>query len=418
MDRLLIIEPGDILKRYYFEKLRDCNVEVFVAGKRYPTFLATLVPESHFIETDPYNTHKLVSDVASWIHLKDLSFDGIGTFFEHAVPSTAFLGAAFGLPQVPASAAFYNSQNKLLMRERCAQQGIPGPQYEVLKDLTPEDLVTALLRTGLPGVLKPLFGNQSSGVIKIESLDQIDLAIEWARSSWSYSQEEAFCNFSGGFLVEEYIPGKIVSGDGLIQGGQVLCVHSVEIPLGEEPYFIQTGNIIPARIKEEYKRQCQNLIQRIVSCLGLDNCGFHAEFRLHPEKGLHLIEIGARLPGGHIVKGYEQAFGIDLVAAQADVWLGRIVEPGVLQPSRDTTVIHKGVYPNSSGIFYSATDLDELRSAQGVLELIQVVREGEHVSSGPSGRKPLYFYAVRSSTFAEAEALAQKLETQIKYRIV
>jgi biotin carboxylase len=417
MDRLLVVEPGDVLKRYYFEKLCDCEVEVFVAGKKYPAFLDELVPRSHFINSDPYNPQKLIADVVSFMHVKKINFAGVGTFFEHAVPSTAFLGATLGLPQLPASAAFLNSQNKLLMRERCAKGGVSSPQYELLADLTPENLVSTLKRIGLPCVLKPLFGNQSSGVIKIESLDQVNVAIEWARSSWSYSQEDAFCNFSGSFLVEEYLPGKIITGDGLVQKGRVLCVYSVEIPLGEEPYFVQTGNIIPARIPDVYRGQCESLVERICHSLGFDNCGFHAEFRFDPTKGLQLIEIAARLPGGHIVKAYEQAFGVNLIAAQVAVWLGKTVEPVLLVPRLSSSVIHKGIYPASSGIFSLQSNLSELRDTNGVLEITQVTGEGEHVSAGPSNRKPLFFYAIRSESFPEAYTLAEKLEKEIKYKI-
>lgn len=417
MDQLLIVEPGDILKKYYFEKLCECEIEVFVAGRRYPTFLDELVPRSHFIETDPYNPHKLISDVTSFMYVSRIKFAGVGTFFEHAVPSTSFLGSALGLPHLPASAAFFNSQNKLLMRQRCANAGVPGPRYELIADLTPESLVHALEQVGTPAVLKPLFGNQSSGVIKIDSFDQIALAIDWARSSWSYKQEDAFCNFSGSFLVEEYVPGGIITGDGLIQKGRVLCVFSVEIPLGREPYFVQTGNIIPARISYEQSKECETLIGKICHTLGLDNCGFHAEFRLDPQRGLNLIEIAARLPGGHIVKGYEQAYGVNLVAAQAAVWLGRTVQSKLLVPNMQRCVIHKGIYPTSSGIFSSLANINELNKKEGVLEVIQIVKDGDYVIGNANNRKPLFFYAVQAGCVDESCSLAQSLEAEIRYEI-
>ena len=172
-----------------------------------------------------------------------------------------------------------------------------------------------------------MFGDDSFGVMKIDECSDIASVIGECRGSWSPSRA-GFKNFPDVWLLEEYIPGTVVSVDGVIQNRRVQFAGLVEIGMGPEPHFTQCANWLPARIREQEAKACFVLTQRVIAALSLDQCGFHCELRLSPKGTPSLIEIAARLPGGLIPEAYSRAYGLDLASAMLDVWMGR---PAILR---------------------------------------------------------------------------------------
>ncbi len=113
--------------------------------------------------------------------------DALTVEHEH-VPDEILAEAALAVPVRPGAHALCYAQDKIAMRERMEELGIPGPRWRVAE--TDDDVAAALLELGGQAVLKtPRDGYDGKGVRIIDDAAQ---AADW----WA----------SGQLLVEERIP--------------------------------------------------------------------------------------------------------------------------------------------------------------------------------------------------------------------
>ena len=92
--------------------------------------------------------------------------------------------------------------------------------------------------------------------------------------------------------------------------------------MSQEPLFLQHRTLLPSQLDPKMRRQLKSAARKIIKALEFDNCGFHCEMRL-TKKGPVLLEIAARLPGGHIQEAYQVAYDVDLTDLYLDMCLGK-----------------------------------------------------------------------------------------------
>ena len=405
----LLVEHGGSRKQFTLDVLLEHNLNIYIATSSIPEWLTSFVPAENIIETDTYNSVRLLSDVVAYFESREIILDAIGTFFEHTVTQTADVANALGLKGISPLAARKSSSNKLLMRIACRDAHIPTPIFVVLPSLSKEGLARAITKVGLPCVVKPVFGSESYGTVKIDQEYDLDAIIEEISTNTQEGKKEVFKNFSGTFLVEEYLPGPVISVDGIVQDDIVHIAGIVEFIMGPEPRFTQEANYIPARLDTETSNQARAMATRIVQTLGFNNCGFHCEIRLTP-KGPVLLEIAARLPGGPLQPGHLRASGINLTKALLDIWLGKKV---TLDNTKRQFVLQKAVFPRTTGIITRIAISPQIRNNAALWDFTLIVKEGEKVVTYPNIPKPFYYYAVVAESKEQLMMLSKKIESEI-----
>lgn len=409
--KLLLVEHGGETKEFIFQKIIDKSIELYIACSQIPIWLHKYVPPQNIIKTDTYNSVILISHVSAFIVSHNISFTAVGTFWEHTVTQTADLAAALDLVGISSGAARRSSANKILMREYCRQAGIRTPRFSVLEDI--KQLPDALEKIRLPAVLKPIFGNNSYGVVKIDSTVDIASVVLLSQKTWSLAQEEAFKNFSGIYLLEQYVAGSVVTVDGIVQNRQIWIAGMVEVEMGPEPWFTQQANYLPPKLDSEIVEMCYEMTQTIIRALGFNNCGFHCELRITPE-GPVMIEIAARLPGGWILPAYERTHGIDLVSKMLDVWQGIDIE---INAAFTRHILQKGIFPTKSGQLKTVRGYEDVRNMEGLWHFVEVTKVGQDVVTYPEVPQPIYFYAIEAESRLELDHLSNKLEAKVNIEI-
>lgn len=409
--KFLLVEHGGQTKEFIFEKIIDKSIELYIACSQIPIWLKKYVSPQNIIKTDTYHSVTLVSDVSAFIFSRNISFTAVGTFWEHTVTQTADLAAALNLVGIAPGSARRSSANKILMREYCRKAGIRTPQISVLKDI--KQLPDVLEKIRLPAVLKPIFGNNSYGVIKIDSTIDIETLVQLSQKTWSLAQEEAFKNFSGIYLLEQYVAGTVVTVDGIIQNRQIWIAGMVEVEMGPEPWFTQQANYLPPKLDSEIVELCYEMTKTIIKALGFDNCGFHCELRITPD-GPVMIEIAARLPGGWILPAYERAYGIDLVSKMLDVWQGIEIE---IDTAFTRHILQKGIFPTKPGQIKTIRGYEDVRKMECLWYFVEVTKVGQDVVTYPEVPQPVYFYALEAESCQELEHLSKELEAKIEIEI-
>ena len=412
MKNILLIEHGGKFKRFTIEKLIQHDCRVFIACTEKPDWLQDLVSEDNFIITDTYNSVILLESVLAFTNSRAVKFDGVGTFWESCVVQTADIADALGLPNIGTAAARSSSQNKLLMRQKCKEAGIEMPAYAIANLNDYETLKSAAKIVGYPFVMKPLYGSSSYGVVKVVKEDELIYAIAKSKASITKNNEEVFKLFNGFVLVEQYLSGSLISVDGIIQNGVPQFVGITEFIMGPEPYFTQEGSIIKPRTVE-FSKPLYDYVRIILEALKFKDGAFHCELRL--DNGVPmLIEIAARMPGGPIALGYQQALGIDFVEMLADIWTGKTVN---IVPLKNYSSLHKCVFPDISekSIVVSVDGYEKAKKIIGLWDLIPISNSKAILKTYPDVPTPIYYYAVLANTEESLMTLSQQVESTITF---
>jgi biotin carboxylase len=260
-------------------------------------------------------------------------FDGIFTFEEASIETTAVIAGALGLPFLdPATAR--RCRDKREMRLAFARAGVPSAASHVAS--SPADAAGIADRLGYPVVFKPRTLASSMGVIRVDRAADIPtaFAVAAATSHPRFAREP-------NILVEEYLDGPEVSVESVVVDG---VVHSVAITrkrLGLAPYFEELGHIVSATEPLPDEATLHNVVAQAHAALGVRTGATHAEVRL-TRTGPRMIELGARLGGDLIPYLVHLATGVDLARAALDVAAGEQVS---LAPTRARAAAIRFVYP-------------------------------------------------------------------------
>ncbi len=194
-------------------------------------------------------------------------------------------------------------RDKILMKQKVSAAGLRTPRY---LSITGIDLARALefgARVGYPVIMKPIDGQSSQGVRKIDSATQLSAAI-------------ADLPPGNDWDLEEFISGELMHVDGLVdpQGNVTLVVPSRYVntcldftagaPLGA--IMLEPETPLHAAVSR-FTTQC-------IAAIGLKGCPFHLELFHTTDNDLVFLEVGARVGGADVPSMIHQATGINLFA--------------------------------------------------------------------------------------------------------
>lgn len=415
MKTILFIEHEGNIKEYAFQKAKEMGYRVIVASNTSSEVFKKYIDPDDIILTNTLNSQELVIAVVCFLSERKVKLDAIGTFRENVVIQTADLADALKLPGVGPGASRRSSQNKLLMRQVLFDAGFTHqPKFEVV-NIYKHGFEKIIANFPKPCVIKPLYGTASLAVKMISTNEMISEDVEEIKSTIRTSSREAFKHFKGEMLLEQYIPGRVISIDGIVQNNQVNIIGSIDFIMGEEPYFVQKSSFIPAQLSTTERDECEKATKQIIGILGFETSGFHCEFRL-TENGPILLEIAARLPGAGIYSTYDKVYGIDMIGFMFNAWLG------VSIPNRyDSKYInfHSNfqIFDENEKVLVGLDNLEEVRQRPNVSHVSQTSVIGQKISVNSSSPTILYDYSVVGDSYDVLQKTAREIEKTIIYKI-
>ncbi len=228
---------------------------------------------------------------------------------EYAVPMAARLAAAIDRPHL-SSNAVQLVRNKLNFRNRLTQRALSEINYFTLDA---DQGVDAPAGFRFPAVVKPVDMADSINVRKVYSLSELSEAVN---GFWRSLPHDVDFTASGRVIMEEYIPGKEYSIEGLVEkDGRIVIASITEKLLGPEPYFVEIGHIVGQVFDEAFRAMMTRYALAVVEATGLNIGPFHLELRVTPQGKPVAAELAARLPGDNIVALIIRAKGICLACA-------------------------------------------------------------------------------------------------------
>ncbi len=198
--------------------------------------------------------------------------------------------------------------DKYLMR--CAMQkgGVDGPKFALVTENFDEKELRGF---GYPLIIKPVDLSSSRGVMKIESVDELNEAISYALG-WSKKKRA---------IIEEFIEGPEYSGESIAYNGEYRLLAVTEKTTTGAPHFVETGHSQPAKLSQDMRMKVEKVLYKAFASMGIEYGAVHPEFRITKEGRICLMEIGARMGGDCI--------GSDLVPLSSGYdYMGMVIAVG------------------------------------------------------------------------------------------
>ncbi|MEU8619363.1 biotin carboxylase [Streptomyces sp. NPDC048623] len=239
---------------------------------------------------------------------------------EGDLDTAALVREEFGIAgQTPEQLAVF--RDKLLMCMTVAAAGLPVPELTHAQDL---DAVREFGRAhGWPLICKPHRGTASRGVVRLDSEADLDTRPELA-------DELAADLAAEPFLVQTYVDAPILHIDGLWEGDALGSWTASRYVGGTCADFTQ-GNWLGSVEEDDpvLLAAVEPFAAAVGAALGGDRPWvFHLEaFVTRAADGrpvLVFLECGARVGGGEIPFTWRDVHDADLMAAAADIQLGRV----------------------------------------------------------------------------------------------
>ena len=214
--------------------------------------------------------------------------DGILTTSDYPIIVVAYVCAKLGLKGLSNEAARI-ATNKYLLRECLNHNGFVIPKYQKIS--CSKDLHKLNSNLKFPLIIKPVDSSASRGIKKIENFSELFEAYEEAKKH----------SRSGDVLIEDFLVGQEYSVESLSQNGKttIVAITEKETRGDAGKYFVEDKHLIPANISKIQEEEIKIMVSKAIEAIGLDYCASHTELKL-TEKGLVIIEIGARLGGDFI----------------------------------------------------------------------------------------------------------------------
>ncbi|MHB8486964.1 MAG: ATP-grasp domain-containing protein [Candidatus Acidiferrales bacterium] len=326
--------------------------------------------------------------------------DAILALGDRPTPTAAYAGRALGISG-NAPEAVDRCRSKLTQRDTLHVAGLPVPEFLSFALNEPVENIVAQVK--FPCVVKPLPLAASQGVIRADNEKQFRAAVSRIRALLQ-SPEIQVTREPGldRLLIEEYIPGREVAVEGLLDHGnfRILAIFDKPDPL-EGPYFEETIYVTPSRLPDAQQSALRDCAARAVHALGLTHGPVHAEFRIN-ERGPWILEIAPRPIGGLCSRALR--FGPQRISLE-ELLLRHALGLGGTEVEREPDASGVMMIPvPRSGIFERVEGLEDAARVLGVTEIRITARLKDYVAAWPEGSSYLGFIFARAETPNEAEA--------------
>jgi biotin carboxylase len=306
------------------------------------------------------------------------------------VAIAARVAARFALPHPLSPETASLAVSKLRQRERLKEAGVPQPNWEIV---TEADGLT------VPCVVKPPDRQGQKGLTLVRDHSDLEAAVELA-----VAESRAGCA-----LIEELVEGPEVTVNGFSAEGVFHPLTVTDRLTAEPPAFgVALAHAWPS---EHDVSEAVEAARTAAEAIGIENGPTYTQVRLSDE-GARVMELAARLGGGHDAEVCREALGIDPNQLALDAALGEPVD--VPEPSPAGGACVRFLVP-PEGELTALTGIDEARAADGVVDARVYRRPGWVFGPLRRGADRAGFVLARGDSRDDALAKAGRAADLIRF---
>lgn len=309
------------------------------------------------------------------------------------VAVAARIAAQLGLPHPlsPETAALAVSKQR--QRERLAEAGVPQPRWRV----------TTQMEDGLPvpAAVKPADRQGQKGLTLVTEPSALAEAVELAVSE----------SRSGIALVEEYVAGPEVTVNAFSVAGRFHPLTVTDRLTAEPPAFgVALAHAWPSEAAGE---EAWEAGRHAAEALGIADGPTYTQMRIGPD-GPRVVELAARLGGGHDAELCHAALGIDLNGLALAAALGERVS--VPEPQLAGGACVRFLVP-PEGTLVRVEGLEQALEVPGVLDARAYRAPGYRFGPFLRGSDRAGFVLARGDSREDALARADRAADRIRFVI-
>lgn len=313
------------------------------------------------------------SDVDAVIAVaREHGVDGVLTVSaDRAVPVVAAVAEALGLPGIGTETAHVMT-NKIAMRRRLAEHGVPQPRYAALRSFA--EARVAADTVGFPAVLKPSDSGGQRGIFRLDSADDLDAHLHAAIAE----------SPTGEAILEEFCEGLELNGIAIARDGHVapLTLSDRLRPPGVG-FGVGWIHVYPASIHGELQAEAERVVVSAVAALGLASGIAFPQLLVGDDGSVRVVEVAARIPGGQMADLVRHAVGVDLVEVALRIALGEELPDEVaaaqFQQPLAIRFLTAEPGPLPTGKVVSVGSLDKVLAFPGVVQADTYLQVGETI---------------------------------------
>jgi biotin carboxylase len=235
--------------------------------------------------------------------------------------------------------------SKLRQRERLVQAGVPQPRWKLVTEADDE--------LGFPCVVKAPDRQGQKGLTLVQTPEELPEAIERARAAAR----------SGLCLVEELAEGPEVTVNGFSVDGTFVPLTVTDRLVAEPPAFgVALAHAWPSRDADG----AAAVAQRAVEALGIRSGPSYTQLRVGPD-GPQVVEVAARLGGGHDAELCAAALGVEANELALAAALGEVLATPLPQPRVGGACVLFLVPP--PGVLTATQGVEEATAMNGILDV-------------------------------------------------
>lgn len=328
--------------------------------------------------------------ILAWAREKKI--DGIVTFTDSGVVTTAYVQHHLGLPQIGPLESVEILQNKARFRQFLTENGFNVPKAKGYSKK--EDALNDTSFFTLPVIVKPVDAAGSKGVTKVERWDELEEAVDWAIK---YS-------FSGDFIIESFIEKEGCSSDsdsfsvdGVMRVVTFSSQHFDEKAAGE---YTPAAYSWPSSMNRQQEEYLTAELQRLISLLKMKSTVYNIETRIGTDGKPYIMEVSPRGGGNRLSEMVRFSTGADMITAAVRSAVGGPIgdlEQKPLNGHWAEIILHA----DKSGILEGVEIADDKKPS--VQETDLWFKVGENVKEFQSARDAIGTLVMKFDTAEELE---------------
>lgn len=321
--------------------------------------------------SDEYHNISIIEKELVLNLAKELGIDGIMSFaVDPGVITAAYVAEKMRLPFQGSYNSVQILQDKSKFRDFLKANG-----FNVPKAIGFEDSHKAMLSVkdwGYPVIVKPVDSAGSKGVTKVDSMNDLPMAIEIALKE---SRKKKF-------IIEEFIEpiGHPSDSDCFsIDGKLVLCTFSDQyFDHDAINPFTPSAFVFPSSMKDNYQTELKAELQRLLLLLDMKTGIYNIETRVGVDKKCYIMEVSPRGGGNRLAEMVDLLYNTRLIENAVRASLSLPLLPfGELKPNGFVAefIIHSEI----NGHFLNLEIHDSI--SQYILEQDLWIKKGDYVES-------------------------------------
>jgi biotin carboxylase len=304
------------------------------------------------------------------------------------VAVAARVAAALRLPHPVTPEAAVLATDKRRQHQVLARAGVPQPRAWLEPPLW----------LPVATVVKPAAAQGQRGLSVVEPDRDLDASLAQAQTA----------SRDGRALVQELVPGPEVTVNAFSVAGQF---HALTVTDREQAsaFGVATAHLWPSAADRE---AAAAVAERAAGALGLTDGPTYTQLVAGPE-GPRVLEVAARLGGGHDAELCQAALGVDLAELAVRAALGDVVVPA---PTTDHPAVVRFLL-GPPGTLDGVDGIDEARSVDGVLDALVYRAPGDRIAPVTVGADRAGFVLATGPAREAADAAARAAAGRIVFRV-